>query len=780
MKGIAAVGGFFFAAVLVGLFNHTVVAAEDGCRDIYLIAARGSGQEIKKSGEVNRFFNEVEGRITNQTLVSVARYELGTGWSEYSDKDSLYPAVGIYGWGSNMVGLGAKASGGDSFLYGLSVAKGVSELQTFLALNTLKCPNTKYVLGGYSQGAQVVGQSLGGLSQKARSNVVFVALFGDPKLHLPEGRGILNPPACQGKQFSNWRRDVPDCRTNEGALGARSVYIPADFTNKVGLWCNDSDWVCGSSATPAFMSGHGTYAASKGAIDKSVQEIARRLKSALPHPKNQYIDDRYLLNSDGEARLNVAYIWNVNASSQELYAAAQDSIMMGAEMVWAQGGRVAVTPVVTRGHGESFYHPMGGIDGPFGETRGLIAIGDRRHTEYRTTVYQFNPINPLEKTDLVVPSLLTMDWLPWQQGAEKAMVYLAEDALLDIYGYRYLPSKESYVPYAEYLARRALEIDPVNMYFVIGSDEGLGDAQHLADMTGGKVVQYDPLNPSSLGEALQRVQQEIIDRPIVIFGREAYETTDGNAVVFDVSASYAESGEIVRYDWDYDGDGVWDETTTIPHAAHVYPDGFDGLIHAKATDSSGRVGTMTATVASLPAAAATSEVLPVVQGIDYEILETKDGRSTVRLTWQQVEAAPYVALSVDGIHLGSMTTDRTTVDITDIIRAHDVTIDLQAMNEQQVLGSRRGVTVPALRAPTATAVQGVTSERSIAQLATYAEASGRGAAESVQRRGDERAVKAVSEESAKDDFSVPYILILSGVCAGGVTLFIARKKRLPH
>src|SRR6202020_2670188 len=46
--------------------------------------------------------------------------------------------------------------------YASSVAKGDSAIESELATDVANCPNEQFVLIGYSQGAQVVGDALGG------------------------------------------------------------------------------------------------------------------------------------------------------------------------------------------------------------------------------------------------------------------------------------------------------------------------------------------------------------------------------------------------------------------------------------------------------------------------------------------------------------------------------------------------------------------------------------------------------------------------------------------
>ena len=118
------------------------------------------------------------------------------------------------------------------------------------------CPDSVWVLAGYSQGAMVVAEAV---KSFRADRVVYVALFGDPKLDLPEGKGLL-PAACLGRNYSAYRVYVPNCRTHTGSLQARNPYVYGELAGKYGLWCHENDYICGSTALPWNYSGHLTYA----------------------------------------------------------------------------------------------------------------------------------------------------------------------------------------------------------------------------------------------------------------------------------------------------------------------------------------------------------------------------------------------------------------------------------------------------------------------------------------------------------------------------------------
>jgi hypothetical protein len=244
---------------------------ESGCAAVGVVFARGSGQPLDWI-EAPRFFAKVTDRLGPS--VSVRRYELGTE----THGGARYPAAGV-GLDSpqkilNVVDAWAGAPGGT---WRDSARAGTQELVAYLNERATRCPDERQVLGGYSQGANVVGDALTAMPAAARSKVAFAALFGDPKLHLPEGKGWY-PPACRGTSRSPWRRGSVGCHTDNGILGARMPYVPADIASRVGSWCDRNDPICNGNLADLAKSSHPHYSDTPQ-MDEAATEIAGRLRS---------------------------------------------------------------------------------------------------------------------------------------------------------------------------------------------------------------------------------------------------------------------------------------------------------------------------------------------------------------------------------------------------------------------------------------------------------------------------------------------------------------------
>jgi hypothetical protein len=62
----------------------------------------------------------------------------------------------------------------------------------------------------------------------------------------------------------------------------------------------------------------------------------------------------------------------------------------------------------------------------------------------------------------------------------------------------------------------------------------------------------------------------------------------GRSIELDASGSYADDGKIVTYEWDFDGDGVFDLTVGTGVVMHRFTDEFSGDLVVRVTDAGGR------------------------------------------------------------------------------------------------------------------------------------------------------------------------------------------------
>lgn len=224
------------------------------CTDVKIIWARESG--AAQNDKNYQAFEKAYEKVFKNSGISYSFYELSRegGFGGY-----YYPAPGIGIDDLKRIGtsLGALFSGGDSYNYGKSIEAGSNEAAAFISAYTKKCPSSKIVLGGFSQGAQVISRTLQKISAK---NLLYAATFGDPKLYLPEGKGIA-PPACRNENLSVYRAYVPDCHVHEGALGSYNPYdVNSSFYDKVGAYCRYGDIICGTRTNlNDWYAGHADY-----------------------------------------------------------------------------------------------------------------------------------------------------------------------------------------------------------------------------------------------------------------------------------------------------------------------------------------------------------------------------------------------------------------------------------------------------------------------------------------------------------------------------------------
>ena len=240
-------------------FSNIANSLDDSnCKDYELVFARGSGQSLG-----DKDFRALKSAVIEKIPESkIDFYEIG---------ENGYKAVTI----DFNVALGAYVSAGESYEFGESIKKGIRELISHINSEIKHCKNKKLILAASSQGAIVVDKSLESINSE---KIIYAGNFGDPKLYLPEGNR-----ACKNIGFSNYRIYVPDCNVEEGVLGGLNPYQPKSYLNKLGVWCNKTDFMCGSSLNFFnIFGGHTSYDKNENGYKKFVEIIAEKIENKSP------------------------------------------------------------------------------------------------------------------------------------------------------------------------------------------------------------------------------------------------------------------------------------------------------------------------------------------------------------------------------------------------------------------------------------------------------------------------------------------------------------------
>lgn len=406
-------------------------AKAEHCPSLRVVFARGSGGKLNTDPNYLEYKETIESKLATVDL-------------DYEFIDLDYPAVGV-GLDNLKVTLGAYIGAGETYEFGESVNKGVSKL---INLVNNGCPNTKYVIGGYSQGAMVVSKSLKSLRA---DKVIYAATFGDPKIYLPEGKGMM-PVACSNKNLSDYRIYVPDCHAYEGLLGSYRPYRPEGLAGKVGTWCNKRDVFCSSkfniSDHLAYISDNLYEDASRLIFDKITKAFGLENRVSSPH------DTAFLIDSTG--------------SMDRLIDRYKNEALRLAKETLGSGGRVAL-------------YDYRDLSDPYEPVE---------HCNFENcTLEKFEAGLKNIKVDgggdtlesLMSASFKTMKQLNWKLGATKSLVVLTDSGFLE-------PDRDGMT--MKEVVALSKSIDPVNFYIITEPDtvEYYGE---LANATDGKVAVLD-------------------------------------------------------------------------------------------------------------------------------------------------------------------------------------------------------------------------------------------------------------------------------------------------
>ncbi|MFK0251248.1 cutinase family protein [Amycolatopsis azurea] len=208
------------AAVMAGLLTGPVTSASaaaasvSDCTDVYVLAARGSG-ESPGTGAIGSLAAQIKKQSGQSVEVDAVDYPA-----------QLAP-------------------------YGSSSAKGTAAVKKQLADQAATCPDQKIVLIGYSQGAHIIGDALGGggggtlgtktppIDAGLGKHVAAVIQMGDPR-HIP------------GQSFDKGTSQ------RAGMFPRQADQLLTGYANRIRAYCDTRDLFCDSGSS---LIVHGGYLA---------------------------------------------------------------------------------------------------------------------------------------------------------------------------------------------------------------------------------------------------------------------------------------------------------------------------------------------------------------------------------------------------------------------------------------------------------------------------------------------------------------------------------------
>lgn len=181
-----------------------------------------------------------------------------------------------------------------------------------------------------------------------------------------------------------------------------------------------------------------------------------------------------------------------------------------------------------------------------------------------------------DNPELVYNGLNTALGLNWAHGVKKVALVFGDAPAKD-------PEPASHLTGGD-IIKRAHDVDPVEIYPIDTGELVDDNLKKVAEETSGKI--YRANNTEEIVKSITSALDSSLKKPFAwLYG--PYVAKTGTTLKLNASGSYAVQGKIAKYEWDFNDDGKYDATTTVPTIEHLFNDVYSGNVVVRVTDSKG-------------------------------------------------------------------------------------------------------------------------------------------------------------------------------------------------
>ena len=627
------------------------------CSRILVVFARGSGQNQARDARNQSIYDNATPEMTSiytgagvlgtedQTAKFIEEFHkripTGVQYVSLHDFDGKYNDYGYVAVGASNALFDVHKPNHRkdvSNRYYESVKDGAEELAWYLEDQMTSCPLQRVVLGGYSQGAEVIADGINILQPAFRSRVAYMALYGDPK---------FNPlQTLVPVKYGWWRRG--NTGVTHGILDKRVAYVPNGIVS-AGSWCQTGDVICdagllNTSEINNLLAGKisGTNVHSDFYQDywipKSMTEIVRKTNDSLPNPFP--VNTSVFVNKNDKLwDLDLAVVIDNSASMQSKLQAIKDNVsgLAGELLGTYWNTRVGI---VTYGGSTTQISSNTYADVEQGFTHDRKTVQDAiQSIVARPGTYDINGQPVYEYSAQYSGIMTAIRNLDWEYGAQKKIIVITDKPAANPD-----PSPDEWNQFQ--VARAGLELDPVVFNLANVScddtwscDYSVDDAfRSLAENSGGHINESN-VSFGTVDDLTGMLEAMELQPVASVSGDQTGYA--GVPVNLNADSSYNPSFPITEYDWDCTGDGHWDAVTTWPSGSCTYTDPGDYSVTLRVWSSDDQQSAF----ATLPIHITQGSAQTATKAPDTPNVTADYDANSLRLSWSNTYSAD-VAIKV--------------------------------------------------------------------------------------------------------------------------------------